>query len=415
VTATESMSEPVSRGGPLAGVRVVEMAGLGPAPFACMMLAELGADVVRVDRPDVTPGDPQRDLLNRGKRSVVLDLKSPAGAAAALHLAATADVLVEGYRPGVAERLGIGPAAVHVRNPAVVYARMTGWGQDGPLARSAGHDVNYIAITGALHAIGPTDGAPQLPLNLLGDFGGGATYLVIGVLAALRDVARTGAGQVVDAAIVDGVSHLLAAVHSMLANGNWTDQRGANLLDGAAPNYAVYQTADEQYMTVGALEPKFFAEFVDLLGIADQVTPAVREDRARWPELRTAIAQAFRRRTRDEWVTRFDGTDACVAPVLSLTEAADHHHIRARGALIVNRGVLQPAAAPRLSAHPPTRPMPAPMLDAHTREVLTQAGLPADELIASGAAGRPTGPAPEPREPARPSTQSGGRTRAHND
>ncbi|MFC9153891.1 CaiB/BaiF CoA transferase family protein [Streptomyces bauhiniae] len=347
--------------GPLSGVRVVELAGIGPGPFAAMLLADLGADVVRVDRPD-GPGlgiDPARDVTNRNKRSVVVDLKAPDGAARVLDLAERADVLIEGYRPGVAERLGVGPADCHARNPRLVYGRMTGWGQDGPLADRAGHDVSYIAVTGTLGMIGRPGEPPALPANLLGDYAGGSLYLVVGVLAALHHARATGTGQVVDAAIVDGTAHLSAMIHGMLAAGAWQDRRAANLLDGGCPYYGTYETADGTYMAVGALEPRFYAEFLRLLdldGLAD-----AHHDPARWPELRERVAARFKSGTRAEWTARFEGTDACVAPVLSLREAPHHPHLAARATFTEHDGLVQPAPAPRFSATP-TRVRTGPAL-----------------------------------------------------
>ncbi|MGW0472829.1 CaiB/BaiF CoA transferase family protein [Streptomyces coeruleorubidus] len=338
--------------GPLTGVRVVELAGIGPGPFAAMLLADLGADVVRVDRPG-GPGlaiDPAYDVTNRNKRSVVVDLKAPDGPDRVLGLAARADVLVEGYRPGVAERLGVGPEPCHARNPALVYGRMTGWGQGGPLADRAGHDIAYIAPTGTLGMIGRPDEPPAVPANLLGDYAGGSLYLVVGVLAALHHARATGTGQVVDAAIVDGVSHLATMIHGMLAAGGWQDRRGANLLDGGCPYYGTYETADGRYMAVGALEPQFYEEFLTLLGIEDQA--AARKDVTRWGELRGQVAARFKTRTRDEWTAVFDGTDACVAPVLSLREAPHHPHLAARGTFTDHGGITQPAPAPRFSTTP---------------------------------------------------------------
>ncbi|GHC99834.1 CoA transferase [Streptomyces violarus] len=338
--------------GPLTGVRVVELAGIGPGPFAAMLLADLGADVVRVDRPG-GPGlaiDPAYDVTNRNKRSVVVDLKSGDGPARVLDLAARADILVEGYRPGVAERLGVGPEACHARNPRLVYGRMTGWGQDGPLAERAGHDIAYIAPTGTLGMIGRPDEPPAVPANLLGDYAGGSLYLVVGVLAALHHARATGTGQVVDAAIVDGTAHLATMIHGMLAAGGWQDRRGANLLDGGCPYYGTYETADGRHMAVGALEPRFYEEFLTLLGIEDQAT--ARKDVTRWGELRERIAVRFKTRTRDEWTAVFAGSDACVAPVLSLREAPHHPHLAARGTFTDHGGVTQPAPAPRFSATP---------------------------------------------------------------
>ncbi|MEU1913039.1 CaiB/BaiF CoA transferase family protein [Streptomyces massasporeus] len=338
--------------GPLTGVRVVELAGIGPGPFAAMLLADLGADVVRVDRPG-GPGlaiDPAYDVTNRNKRSVVVDLKAPDGPDRVLDLVARADVLVEGYRPGVAERLGVGPGDCHARNPRLVYGRMTGWGQDGPLAQRAGHDIAYIAPTGALGMIGRPDEPPAVPANLLGDYAGGSLYLVVGVLAALHHARANGTGQVVDAAIVDGTAHLATMIHGMLAAGGWQDRRGANLLDGGCPYYGTYETADGRYMAVGALEPQFYAEFLALLGVEDQ--DGARKDVTRWGELREQVATRFKSRTRDEWTDVFDGSDACVAPVLSLREAPHHPHLAARGTFTDHGGITQPAPAPRFSATP---------------------------------------------------------------
>ncbi|MEU7209419.1 CaiB/BaiF CoA-transferase family protein [Streptomyces sp. NPDC044989] len=338
--------------GPLTGVRVVELAGIGPGPFAAMLLADLGADVVRVDRPG-GPGlgiDPAHDVTNRNKRSVVVDLKAPDGPARVLDLAERADVLIEGYRPGVAERLGVGPEDCHARNPRLVYGRMTGWGQEGPLAQRAGHDIGYIALTGALGMIGAPDAPPPAPANLLGDYAGGSLYLVVGVLAALHHARASGTGQVVDAAIVDGTAHLSSMIHGMLAAGGWQDRRGANLLDGGCPFYGTYETADCRHMAVGALEPQFYAEFMRLLGIPG-LAPA-RDDMSRWPELRAAVAARFRSRTRDEWTAVFAGSDACTAPVLSLGEAPHHPHLAARSTFTDHGGITQPAPAPRFSATP---------------------------------------------------------------
>jgi alpha-methylacyl-CoA racemase len=338
--------------GPLRGVRVVELAGIGPGPFAAMLLADLGADVVRVDRPG-GPGlgvAPEHDVTNRNKRSVLVDLKTPDGPTRVLDLVERADILIEGNRPGVTERLGVGPDACHARNPRLVYGRMTGWGQDGPLAQRAGHDIAYIALTGTLGMIGSPGEPPPAPANLLGDYAGGSLYLVVGVLAALHHARVTGTGQVVDAAIVDGTAHLSAMIHGMLAAGGWQDRRAANLLDGGCPYYGTYETADGKHMAVGALEPRFYDEFTRLLGLADFAD--ARRDRTRWGELREAVAARFRSRTRDEWSVVFDSADACVAPVLSLREAPHHPHLAARGTFTEHGGIVQPAPAPRFSATP---------------------------------------------------------------
>ncbi|MFD4594643.1 CaiB/BaiF CoA transferase family protein [Streptomyces rubiginosohelvolus] len=338
--------------GPLTGVRVVELAGIGPGPFAAMLLADLGADVVRVDRPGGAGLgiDPAHDLTNRNKRSVVLDLKSDEGPARVLDLVERADILVEGYRPGVAERLGVGPDACLARNPKLVYGRMTGWGQDGPLADRAGHDIAYIALTGTLSMIGRPDEPPTVPANLVGDYAGGSLYLVVGVLAALQHARAHGEGQVVDAAIVDGAAHLATMIHGMLAAGSWQDRRGANLLDGGCPFYGTYATSDGGHMAVGPLEGQFYAEFARLLGIADAFPD--RWDLARWDELRAAVTERFLTRTRAEWTEVFAGSDACVAPVLSLGEAPHHPHLAARSTFVEHGGRTQPAPAPRFSATP---------------------------------------------------------------
>ncbi|NJP43796.1 CoA transferase [Streptomyces sp. PRB2-1] len=364
--------------GPLAGVRVVELAGIGPGPFAAMLLADLGADVVRVDRPGGPDFgvDPACDLTNRNKRSVLVDLKAPQGPAAVLDLVERADILVEGYRPGVAERLGVGPEACLARNPQLVYGRMTGWGQDGPLAASAGHDIGYIAVTGALGLAGPADGDPAAPANLLGDYAGGSLYLVTGVLAALHHARAHGTGQVVDAAIVDGTAHLSTLLHGLLAAGAWQDRRAANLFDGGAPFYGVYRTADGGHMAVGALERRFYDTFAALLGLTpDQA--ALRDDPARWPDLRAAVADRFATRTREEWTQVFSGTDACAAPVLSLTEAPQHPHLAARGTFTEAYGTLQPAPAPRFSATPAALRRPPALPGEHTAEVARDWDTPA--------------------------------------
>jgi alpha-methylacyl-CoA racemase len=341
-----------SPSGPLAGIRVVELAGLGPAPYACLLLAELGADVVRVDRPgggtQLVP--PEQDALNRSRPSIAVDLKVPAGRDVVLRLVDAADVLVEGLRPGVTERLGVGPDECLARNPRLVYARMTGWGQDGPLADRAGHDINYLGLTGALHAIGTAE-APVVPLNIGADFGGGALFLVVGVLAALLERGTSGRGQVVDAAMVDGASSLVTMVYGLLGAGAWQDRRAANLLDGAAPFYGTYACADGRHVAVGAIEPQFHAQLLAGLGI-DADEHGRQLDVARWPEQRARIAAAFAARTRDEWAAAFAGTDACVTPVLGLTEAPHHPHLAARGTFADRGGHPEPAPAPRFSRTP---------------------------------------------------------------
>jgi alpha-methylacyl-CoA racemase len=363
--------------GPLTGVRVVELAGIGPGPFAAMLLADLGADVVRVDRPGGggLAVNPAYDLTNRNKRSVLIDLKGDGGPGRVLDLVERADILIEGFRPGVAERLGVGPAECLARNPRLVYGRMTGWGQEGPLAQRAGHDIAYIAITGTLGMIGRAGEPPAVPANLVGDYAGGSLYLVVGVLAALQH-ARTdgGAGQVVDAAIVDGAAHLATMIHGMMAAGSWQDRRGANLLDGGCPFYGTYETADGAYMAVGSLEQQFYDEFVALLGLAGQAPE--RKDLARWDELRTAVTNRFKTKTRAEWTEIFDGSDACVAPVLSLREAPGHPHLAARSTFVEHSGITQPAPAPRFSATPGSVHRGPAQPGADTAEVAADWGVP---------------------------------------
>ncbi len=373
--------------GPLRGVRVVELAGIGPGPHACMILADLGADVIRVDRPGGQPltGGPH-DLLNRGRPSVALDLKHPDGIATVLDLVETADVLVEGLRPGTTERLGLGPEECLARNPRLVYGRMTGWGQDGPLAPTAGHDLGYIAITGALFGMGQDPGRPMFPSNLVGDFGGGSTYLVIGVLAALLEARLSGEGQVVDAAIVDGTAHLNAMATGFLASGLYREQRAANLLDGGVPFYDVYETADGRHLAVGSLEPRFYDELVRLLDVADTVPD--RNDPAQHAELRRLLGDTIRQRTQAEWAEVFDGSDACVAPVLPMSEAFAHPHLVARATFVERDGITQPAPAPRFSRTAPTLTTPPPaQAGQDTRDALLAWGIgDVDALLASGAA-----------------------------
>jgi alpha-methylacyl-CoA racemase len=374
--------------GPLSGVRVIELAGIGPGPFAAMLLADLGADVIRVDRASAVregAASGGTDFSNRGKRSIAIDLKSEQGKEVVLRLAEKSDVLLEGFRPGVTERLGIGPDDCLARNPKLVYGRMTGWGQQGPLSHTAGHDVGYIAITGALHAIGRAGGPPQVPMNLLGDFAGGSMYLVVGVLSALLEAKTSGRGQVVDAAIVDGTAHLSTFIHAFLATGLWQDRRGVNMLDTGAPWYDVYETADGRHMAVGALVPQFYAEFLRLAGLDGEDLPH-QHDRAGWPVLRERFAAVFKTRTRDEWTDVFVPSDACVAPVLSMTEAAEHPYNTARGVFPELAGHRQPAPAPRFSRTPgETDGVPA-LPGGHTRAILADLGFDdADTLLKEGA------------------------------
>jgi len=373
--------------GPLRGLKVVELAGIGPGPHACMILADLGADVIRIDRPGgqlLTGGS--HDLLNRGRPSVALDLKHPDAVATVLELVESADVFVEGLRPGTTERLGLGPGECQARNPRLVYGRMTGWGQEGPLARTAGHDLGYIAITGALFGLGQDRHRPHFPTNLVGDFGGGSTYLVIGILAALLEARVSGKGQVVDAAIVDGTAHLNAMTAAFLAGGLLRERRASNLLDGGTPYYDLYETADGRHLAVGALEPQFYDALVAGLGIAESAPD--RDDPAHHDELRRLITAAVRSRTQAEWVEVFDGTDACVAPVLPMTEAFHHPHLRARGTYVERDGATEPAPAPRFSRTAPSLTTPPPARPGQdTSEALTAWGIEdVERLVSSGAA-----------------------------
>lgn len=363
--------------GPLAGLRVLEMAGIGPGPFCGMLLADMGADVVRIDRADGPPGS-ARDVTGRGRRSVALDLKRPASIAAVLRLVEGADALIEGFRPGVMERLGLGPEACQAKNPRLVYGRMTGWGQSGPLAPTAGHDINYIAISGALDAIGTAE-APVPPLNLVGDYGGGGMLLAMGLLAALLHAQRTGQGQVVDAAMSDGAALLMAPIYSMRAAGRWGAPRGGNFLDGGAPFYGTYRCACGGFLAVGPIEPQFFAMFIQRLGLAEADFSG-RGEATNWPALRVRLAAAIATRTRDDWAAIFDGSDACVAPVLSMAEAPGHPHNTARQTFFERDGVTQPSPAPRFSATPSKPGPPAPLRGADTRDFLREAGFSEAEI-----------------------------------
>jgi alpha-methylacyl-CoA racemase len=358
---------PRHRTGPLSGVRVLELANLAPAPFACMLLADLGADVLRIDRPGMTmaPTNP----LCRGTAGVELDLKRPENVEAVLQLVGAADVLVEGFRPGVAERLGIGPEVCSKVNPRLVYSRITGWGQSGPLAAAAGHDINFVALSGALHAIGPADHKPVPPVNFMGDFAGGGLVLAFGIVSALLERSRSGFGQVVDAAMVEGAALFTATMHGMLHDGRWSLERGKNTLDGGAPFYDTYETADHQYVAVGAMEPKFYASLLRGLGLAEEALPD-QWNRSTWPDLRVRLAAAFKTRTRDAWTRIFVGLDACVAPVLSPAEAPAHPHAVARGSFVEVAGVTQPRPAPRFSRTPAAPPSRATRLR-DVRDALT--------------------------------------------
>jgi alpha-methylacyl-CoA racemase len=373
--------------GPLRGLRVLEFAGLGPVPHAGMVLADLGADVLRIDRPGTAPQAPPGPV-DRGRTTAALDLSGPDGVAATLRLAETADVVLEGYRPGVLERLGLGPDACLARNPRLVYARMTGWGQDGPLAPRAGHDIDYLALTGALAAIGPRDGDPLPPLNLVGDYGGGSMLLLVGVLAALVERSVSGRGQVVDAAMVDGVTSLLALTYGLYGAGLWELRRGRNLLDGGSPFYTTYRCADGAHVAVGAIEEQFWQELLRVLELDPAELPP-RNDPERWDELRFELEEAFEQRPRNEWVALFEGTDACVTPVLTLAETSAHPQLGGRGTVVSSGGTPAPGVAPRFSRTPGAVGHPPRPAGSDTRAALLAWGLPAadvDALLASGVA-----------------------------
>lgn len=380
--------------GPLAHLTVIELAGIGPGPFACMVLADLGATVIRVDR---LPGPPSRggledlmrndSIVDRGRQSIAVNTKDPRGVEAVLRLVASADVLIEGFRPGVAEKLGLGPEACRARNTRLVYGRMTGWGQSGPLAQTAGHDLNYIALSGALHAMGPADRPPAPPLNLVGDYGGGGMLLVVGVLAALAEAQRSGQGQVVDAAMTDGAALLMSAQYGLMAKGFWQDRRESNFLDGAAHFYGTYECADGRYVSVGAIEPQFYRQLLERCGIED---PAFQRQWAagEWPALRQKLETLFRTRTRDAWCALLEGTDVCFAPVLSMAEAPAHPHNAARGTFVRGEdGAVQPAPAPRFDRTPAQLPTRAPVVGADTRALLARAGYACADIEALCAAG----------------------------
>ncbi len=376
--------------GPLQGLRVVELAGIGPGPMACMMLADMGADVVKVDRlTDAGLGiamPAKYQVLHRGRPSIAVDLKSPDGLAAVKRLIDRADVLIEGFRPGVAERMGLGPEECFATNPKLVYGRMTGWGQDGPLARAAGHDMNYIALTGALAAIGPAGGAPVPPLNLVGDFGGGTLYLLVGLLAALLEARDSGLGQVVDAAMVDGAASLMTTFYGLKAAGLWRNGRGTNLLDGGAHFYAVYETADGKFVSIGAIEAKFYAELLEKTGLDPADLPP-QMDPESWPVIRDRLAAVFRTRTRDEWCAIMEGTDICFAPVLDMDEAPEHAHMKARGTFAEVDGVVQPAPAPRFGRTQGAIRRPPSPPGADTEEALAAWGFSGGEIAALRAKG----------------------------
>jgi alpha-methylacyl-CoA racemase len=369
--------------GPLQGIRIVEIAGIGPGPFCAMMLADMGAEVLRIDRAQnataARPKTPSLDLLNRGRRSVGIDLKHEGGVGLVLRLLECADALIEGFRPGVMERLGLGPDVCLARNPRLVYGRMTGWGQDGPLAHAAGHDINYIGLAGALDPIGRAGGPPVPPLNLVGDFGGGGMLLAFGIACALVERQRSGRGQVVDAAMVDGAAALMTIFHGMRQAGYWSDERGTNLLDSGAPFYDVYETKDGKWVSIGSIEPQFYRELLRLTGLEGEDLPR-QGDRAGWDATKRRLAEVFRAKTRDEWCAIMEGTDVCFAPVLSMGEAPQHAHNRARGTFVEVAGVPQPGPAPRFGRTQPRIERPPAWPGEHTDEALADWGVPAAEI-----------------------------------
>ncbi|MBW2447822.1 MAG: CoA transferase [Deltaproteobacteria bacterium] len=366
--------------GPLHGTRIIEISGIGPAPFAAMILADMGADVVRIQRPGGgTFATGSADLVNRGKRCVCVDLKKPEGVDVVLRLIEGADGLVEGFRPGVTEKLGIGPDVCLDRNPRLVYGRMTGWGQQGPLAQEAGHDINYISLTGALHAMGRKGEKPAIPLNLVGDFGGGGLLLAFGMVCALLEAKSSGRGQVVDAAMVDGAAMLLASIYGAQQSGWWSEERGTNLLDGGAPFYEVYETADGKWVSIGSIEPQFYASLIERLGL-DGVEPAGQMDKSLWPALAERLTETFKTKTRDEWCAVFEDSDACFAPVLAMSEAHEHPHNAARGSFVVENGVRQPRPAPRFSRTRAELGIGPAEVGEHTDVVLAEAGLSREEI-----------------------------------
>jgi alpha-methylacyl-CoA racemase len=369
--------------GVLSGYRVIELAGIGPAPMCAMLLSDMGADVLRIDRTvDAGLGVPIKtkySLLNRGRRSIALDLKRPEATEAVLRLVDQADALIEGFRPGVMERLGIGPDQCLARNPRLIYGRMTGWGQDGPLALAAGHDINYIALAGALYCFGRKGEAPVPPLNLIGDFGGGALYLALGIVGGLLEAQKSGKGQVVDAAMVDGAASLMTAIYGMRGAGLWSDQRGENLLDTGAHYYEVYETSDGKHVAIGSIEAKFYDELLRLSGLKGEELPR-QNDRSSWPAMKERLKALFRTKTRDEWCRIMEGSDICFAPVLSMDEAPQHPHNRQRGTFVEQDGVIQPAPAPRFSRTPSAIQSPPANAGEHTETALRDWGFSASDL-----------------------------------
>ena len=367
--------------GPLANLKIVEFAGIGPGPMCGMLLADLGADVLRIERIQARQIRLRSPILNRSRRSVALDLKKPEGVETALKLLDQADALIEGFRPGVMERLGLGPDVCLARNPKLVYGRMTGWGQDGPLAHAAGHDINYVALTGALNAIGPKDGPPSPPLNLVGDFGGGALYLAFGLVCGILEAVHSGKGQVLDVAMVDGAASLMTSIYGSRSIGAWKDDRQSNQTDGGAHYYGAYETKDGNYISIAPIEPQFYAELLERLGL-DAADLPEQLDRDHWPLLKTKLASLFKTKTRDEWCELLEGTDVCFAPVLSMAEAPEHAHMKARDAFVEVEGVVQPAPAPRFSRTPAEIKCPPPQPGADTAAALKDWGIPENELSA---------------------------------
>ncbi|MGA0236830.1 MAG: CaiB/BaiF CoA transferase family protein [Acidimicrobiales bacterium] len=369
--------------GPLAGVRIIELAGIGPGPFCAMMLADMGADVIRVDRAGAVrggdPSTPPADVMNRGRRSIGVDLKSPGGVETVMRLVESADALMEGFRPGVTERLGLGPDDCLARNPALVYGRMTGWGQDGPYAHAAGHDINYISLAGALDSYGRRGQAPVPPINMVGDFGGGGMYLAFGMVCAILEARGSGQGQVVDAAMVDGAASLMSFIHGFRAMGVWNDERGTNMLDTGSHFYDVYETSDGRYVSIGSIEPQFYAELREKLDLTDPKWDQ-QMSRSAWPELKEELAAIFKTRTRDEWCDVMEHTDICFAPVLSLAEAPQHPHNVHRGTFIEYEGITQPRPAPRFSRTDSEIQRPPAHAGQHTDEVLSDYGFGVDEI-----------------------------------
>ena len=376
--------------GPLHGLKIVEMAGIGPGPVAAMLLADMGATIIRIDRKEPSglglPRPIEFDVALRNRKSIRVDLKETAGRELVLDLVSRADALIEGFRPGVLERLGLGPDVCLARNPKLVYGRVTGWGQDGPLAHAAGHDINYIALTGVLHAIGRRDHAPTVPLNVIGDYGGGSLYLALGMLAALLEARTSGKGQVVDAAIVDGVASLMSVLVGLRQGGMMTGERGTNLLDSGAPFYDVYECADGKYISIGSIEPKFYRQLLELIGVNGAALDD-RDDPRNWPQMRETFVAAFRKKTRAEWTALLEGTDACFAPVMSIEEAHEHPHLKARGTYVDVAGVRQPAPAPRFSRTPSAMPQPPTALNTDNATDALRAWLPERDIETLRSAG----------------------------